>query len=117
MRTSPSSMLPGIAQAAKQRRSRKSEGRLPAREVGSLEARLARLERAAGTAANDLEPPEEELPGRETSLFKGKGFKTQFYGATCPMSLVAQVSEHQRQPHRLTNEGSFLSSRNSWHRG
>ena len=90
-------MLPGITQAASQRRSRKSEGRAPARELGSLEARLVRLERAAGTAANDAEPLEEELMGRETSLFKGKGFKTQFYGATCPMSMLAQVSEHQCQ--------------------
>lgn len=101
LRTSPSTMLPGIAQAASQRRSRNSQGRLPAREVGALEARLARLERAADTTAKDLEPPEEELSGRETSLFKGGGFKTQFYGATCPMSLVAQVSEHQRRPRQI----------------
>lgn len=94
LRTSTSGMLPGIAQAASQRRFRKSEGRLATREVGSQEARLARLERAASTAANDLGPPEKELPGRETSLLKGKGFKTQFYGATCPMSILAQVSEH-----------------------
>jgi len=101
LHTSTSSMLPGIAQAASQRRPQQFEGRLPAREVGSLQVRLARLERAAGTAANDSEPLEEEQPARGTSLFKGKGFKTQFYGATCPMSIVAQVSEHLRQPRQI----------------
>jgi len=101
LRASSSSILPGIAQAASQRRSQQSEGRLPERKVGSLEVRLARLERAAGTAANDSEPLEEAQPGCGTSLFKGKGFKAQFYGATCPMSIVAQVNEHQRQPRQI----------------
>ncbi|KAF2463549.1 uncharacterized protein BDR25DRAFT_297899 [Lindgomyces ingoldianus] len=37
----------------------------------------------------------EELSIRETMMFRGKSFKTQFYGATSPMSLINQFNQLQ----------------------
>jgi hypothetical protein len=39
-------------------------------------------------------PKEKDEKAREpeTSYFKGRGFRTQFYGPSCPISLIAHVS-------------------------
>ena len=76
---------------------------IPERTLHRLEERLVELERVVlGTqgearALNETmkwgEKREREGGSREleTNLFKGKGFRTQFYGVSCPTSLLAHV--------------------------
>jgi len=70
--------------------------------IKRLESRLADLERmvAQGASSTPRELPVERASeavdiavarGKETSLFKGRGFRTQFYGASSPTSLLAHV--------------------------
>lgn len=67
--------------------------------VKKLEARLAELERVVGRYGTAREPVKEHGASAtpagarepETFFFKGKGFKTQFYGATLPLNQLAHV--------------------------
>jgi len=70
--------------------------------IKRLESRLADLERivAQGAGSTPRELPVERASeavdiavarSKETSLFKGRGFRTQFYGASSPTSLLAHV--------------------------
>lgn len=69
------------------------------RKLAALERKLASIEQANATSPATLEPyhgddfdaPAPEPAFREEMMFRGKGFKTRFYGSTCPMSLLAQV--------------------------
>jgi hypothetical protein len=66
--------------------------------IARLEDRLRLLERivardisGAPSATGILEQQTEKPRQPETHLFKGRGFRTQFYGASCPTSLLASV--------------------------
>lgn len=70
---------------------------LPTHEttIRRLENRLADLERIVSrqTETHDAPAPKDTLAGRgrETYLFRGRGLRTQFYGASSPTSLLAHV--------------------------
>lgn len=66
--------------------------------IARLEDRLRLLERVvardvsgAPSATGIFEQHSEKPRQPETHLFKGRGFRTQFYGASCPTSLLASV--------------------------
>lgn len=75
------------------------------RRVGMLERRLANLDDAENPGLplppshlDDFDPHEEEPIVKEEIMFRGKGFKTQFYGSTSPFSLITQVGDsHVKQ--------------------
>lgn len=83
--------------------------------IKRLEARLADLERIVdrGSMARDIA---DELslksPGRETEtyIFRGKGFKTQFYGATLPINQLAHVILFLSYFISVAHNSSFLRS-------
>ena len=65
--------------------------------IARLENRLKIVETviangySAPSATPKPEPREESLRQPETNFFKGRGFRTQFYGASCPNSVLASV--------------------------
>ena len=76
----------------------KNKTRLAERKANMLGGRAARLENAAGLLPDDPELLEANRPDwDEAVLFKGKGFKTQFYGATSPLSVFVNVSRTPNQ--------------------
>ena len=78
----------------------KNKTRLAERRASMLDSRAARLENAADLLPDDPELLEANRPGwDEAVLFKGKGFKTQFYGATSPLSVFVNVSRTPSQAH------------------
>ncbi|KAF1974020.1 hypothetical protein BU23DRAFT_505779 [Bimuria novae-zelandiae CBS 107.79] len=85
------------------------------RRLEALENKLA-TQSGAGTHSHELLPSHyndsEETEPRihEEMMFRGKAFKTQFYGSTCSLSALAQFSELQA----FTRE-SVISSSNMGH--
>jgi len=70
--------------------------RMQERRIESMEKRLASLHGAKDATMDfpssrfdDFEPDEPHL--REESMFRGKGFKTQFHGSTSALSSLATV--------------------------
>ena len=65
--------------------------------ITRLENRLKILEAAvangrSGPSAPPEPDPQREIPKQlEANFFKGRGFRTQFYGASCPSSILASV--------------------------
>ena len=75
--------------------STKRKLRLSEQGADPIENRILRLERVAGFSPENLEPLEENQSGLgEAVLFKGRGFKTQFYGATSTLSILNHVGFH-----------------------
>jgi hypothetical protein len=66
-----------------------------------IEMMEKKLERASNTNPDPLDAPPSHLHhfdahthesgAKEEMMFRGKGFKTQFYGSTSPLSVVTQV--------------------------
>jgi hypothetical protein len=70
--------------------------RVQERRIETLERQLAARNRAEGSSYDTVSPPEDynhciEPKLGEERMFRGKGFKTMFYGSTSPFSLISQV--------------------------
>lgn len=75
--------------------------RVQERRLEMMEKRLAALDSDRSPAFNlspsrfdDFQPDEPRL--REEMMFRGKSFKTQFYGSTSPLSVLTQVCASSR---------------------
>ncbi|KAF2440990.1 hypothetical protein P171DRAFT_419065 [Karstenula rhodostoma CBS 690.94] len=72
--------------------------RVQERRLEQLENKLA-AQSGAGVHAYDLSPSHfhdfkaDETRMHEEMMFRGKAFKTRFYGSTCPLSALTQFSE------------------------
>ncbi|KAJ4301244.1 hypothetical protein N0V90_003335 [Kalmusia sp. IMI 367209] len=89
--------------------------RVQERRLETLEKRLAARNGSeypsyelSASHLNDFQAEEPRL--QEEMMFRGKAFKTQFYGSTCPLSALTQFSELQA----FTRE-SVISSGNMGH--
>ena len=77
----------------------KKTTRLAGTRANMSDSRAARVENAA-ILLPDPELLEANRPGwDEAVLFKGKGFMTQFYGSTSPLSVFTNVSRTPSQAH------------------
>jgi hypothetical protein len=81
--------------------------------IERLENRLKVLEKvvAHGSSGQSSLEPQGDIPRQpEANFFKGRGFRTQFYGPSCPNSVLASVCIFIRSYSWWTNFGSFRRS-------
>ncbi|KAF1994474.1 hypothetical protein P154DRAFT_567319 [Amniculicola lignicola CBS 123094] len=75
--------------------------RIQERRLGLLERQIARMDNTRGdvnapsSIVNNLDDHEDDPKIKECFMFRGKSFKTQFYGSTSPMTLIGQFPELQ----------------------